>query len=50
VARLVIEPFEPFSDEVSNALVEEGQQLVRFVEDDAAEFAVQFATNITTSK
>ncbi len=34
VARLVIEPFEPLPGEIRDELVEEGERLVRFVEDD----------------
>jgi hypothetical protein len=45
VARLVIEPFEPLSPETRSALVEEGEQLVRFVEDSAETFEVGFAGN-----
>ena len=39
---LVIEPFEPLPKKVRGALMEEGEQLVRFVEADAASFAVRF--------
>ena len=42
-ARLVIEPFAPLSGEARDALLEEGERLVRFVEDGAADFAVEFA-------
>jgi hypothetical protein len=34
-AALVLEPFEPISDDARTALVEEGERLVRFVEDEA---------------
>ncbi len=42
-ARLVIEPFAPLSAEARDALLEEGERLVRFVEDGATAFAVEFA-------
>ena len=41
-ATLVIEPFEPFPKNVRGALMDEGEQLVRFVEADPASFAVRF--------
>lgn len=44
-AKLLIEPFEPLSNNVRDELVEEGERLVRFVEDDAEKFEVQFAKN-----
>jgi hypothetical protein len=42
VATLVIEPFEPLSPEARSALLEEGERLIRFVEDSAETFEVQF--------
>jgi hypothetical protein len=42
-AILVIEPFEPLPKNARGVLMEEGEQLVRFVEDDAASFAVRFS-------
>lgn len=48
MAKLVIEPFEgvePLPPEARSALVEEGEQLIRFVEDSAETFEVQFAEN-----
>lgn len=42
VATLIIESFEPLSHEHRNALNEEGERLVRFVEDKAESFVVQF--------
>ncbi len=41
-ATLVIEPFEPLSDQVRHDLLEEGERLVRFVADEAEMFEVQF--------
>ena len=41
VARLVVEPFKPLSRIDRDALVEEGERLVRFVEEDSAVFEVQ---------
>ena len=41
-ASLVIEPFEPLPKNVRGALMEEGEQLVRFGGADAASFAVRF--------
>ncbi len=41
-ARLVIEPFEPLPPEARSALVDEGERLVRFVEDSAETFEVEF--------
>jgi hypothetical protein len=43
VARLIIEPFEPIAGEVRDALIKEGERLVRFVEEGAETFEVQFA-------
>jgi hypothetical protein len=40
VARLIIEPFEPLPPQARSALLEEGERLVRFVEDSAQEFEV----------
>lgn len=45
VARLVIEPFEPLSPGTRSALVEEGQRLVRFVEESAETFEITFTGN-----
>lgn len=42
-ATLVIEPFEPLSKEDRDALAEEGERLLRFVEDGAETFEVRFA-------
>ena len=42
-AALIIEPFAPLSAQDQSALVEEGEQLVRFVEPEASSFAVRFA-------
>jgi hypothetical protein len=42
-ARLVIEPFAPLTETDRAVLVQEGEQLVRFVEDDATTFNVTFA-------
>jgi len=41
-ATLVIEPFGPLPKEDRDALTEEGEQLVRFVEDGAKAHAVRF--------
>ena len=41
-ATLVIEPFEPLPKNARGALMDEGEQLVRFVGADAASFAVRF--------
>jgi len=46
LARLIIEPFEPLPDEVRDDLVAEGERLVRFVEDSAETFDIQFAAKI----
>jgi hypothetical protein len=43
-AILVIEPFEPLSQEMCNALIEEGERLIHFVEDRAEAFDIRFAT------
>ena len=40
---LVIEPFEPLPKNARGALMEEGEQLVRFGGADAASFAVRFS-------
>jgi hypothetical protein len=42
-AKLVIVPFEPLPDKAHDELVEEGERLIRFVEDDAATYKIQFA-------
>lgn len=47
-AKLVIEPFEtaePLPPEARSALVEEGERLIRFIEDGAETFEVRFAGN-----
>jgi Winged helix DNA-binding domain len=40
---LVIEPFEPLPDEAREALLEEGERLIRFVEDDAEALKVRLS-------
>ena len=40
-ATLVIEPFEPLPEEARDALLEEGERLIRFVEDDAEAFEIR---------
>ena len=45
-ATLVVEPVEPLPKEACDALVEEGEQLVRFVGDGAETFEVRFAENV----
>ena len=45
-AALVIEPFEPLSEETRDALFEEGERLLRFVEDNAEAFEVRFLERI----
>ena len=45
VAALVITPFEPLAQATCDALAEEGERLVRFVEADAKTFEVRFANN-----
>jgi Winged helix DNA-binding domain len=42
-ATLVIEPFEPLPEAARDALLEEGERLVRFVEDDAEAFEVRLS-------
>ena len=42
-ARLTITPFEPLTPSVRDALAEEGERLVRFVEMDSKAFQVRFA-------
>ena len=42
-ATLVIEPFEPLAKEDRDALVEEGERLVRFTRTGAGVFEVRFA-------
>lgn len=44
--RLVLEPFGPLSGEARDALVEEGERLVRFVADGAETFDVRFAEKV----
>ncbi|MGH3088643.1 MAG: winged helix DNA-binding domain-containing protein [Rubrobacteraceae bacterium] len=41
-ATLEIEPFEPLPKEDRDAVAEEGERLVRFIEEDADEFEVRF--------
>lgn len=41
-ARLLIEPFEPLSVRAPEALMEEGEHLIRFIEDAAETFKVGF--------
>ncbi len=43
-ATLIIEPFESLSQKMRDALIEEGEQLLRFVEDRAEAFDIRFAT------
>ena len=42
-ATLVVEPFEPVAREVRDTLIEEGEQLVRFVANAAEAIKVRFA-------
>ena len=42
-ATLVIEPFNKLTKKDRAALIEEGEQLIRFVEAEAASFEVRFA-------
>ena len=42
-ATLVLRPFEPLTKQTREALIEEAEQLVRFLEADAQTFAVRFA-------
>ena len=42
-ATLLIEPFEPLPEAARDALLEEGERLTRFVEDDAEAFEVQLS-------
>lgn len=42
-ASLVIEPFVPLPENERDALVEEGERLVRFVEDAAEALEIRFA-------
>lgn len=42
-ARLVIEPFEPLTNAARDELAAEGERLIRFIEDDAETFDIQFA-------
>jgi len=46
MARLIIEPFAPLAEDVRLALTEEGERLLRFVEDDAEAFEVQFVPDV----
>jgi hypothetical protein len=39
----VIEPFEPVPEESREALLEEGERLIRFIEDDAGAFEVRLS-------
>ncbi len=48
-ARLIVEPFAPLAEDVRLTLTEEGERLLRFAEDDAAEFEVRFAENALTN-
>lgn len=41
VATLIVEPFVPLSDQDRNALIEEGERLIRFIEDKAEKFIIQ---------
>ena len=45
-ATLVIEPFEQLSREVRLALFEEGERLIRFVEEGAEAFEVRFVEEV----
>lgn len=45
-ATLIIEPFEQLSKETCDALVKEGERLLRFVEDSARAFEVRFAEKV----
>ena len=42
-ATLLIEPFDPLSEKARDALLEEGERLIRFIEDDAEEFEVRLS-------
>ncbi len=42
----MIEPFEPLSEAARDAFLEEGERLIRFVEDDAEAFEVRFAEKV----
>jgi hypothetical protein len=42
-ATLVIEPFEPVSEAARDALVEEGERMIRFVEDGAEAFEIRLS-------
>jgi hypothetical protein len=44
-ATLIIEPFGVIPDEARETLIEEGESLIRFIEDDADTFVVRFAEN-----
>ncbi|HZU70787.1 MAG TPA: winged helix DNA-binding domain-containing protein [Ktedonobacteraceae bacterium] len=43
VAKLLIEPFIPLSDRLRSDLEQEGEALIRFIENDAAKFEIEFA-------
>lgn len=43
-ARLVIEPFAVLADDARNALIQEGERLIRFIEDGADSYEIQFST------
>ncbi len=45
-ATLVVAPFAPLSEEERAAVAAEGEQLVRFIEDDATAFRVRFAVDL----
>ena len=45
-ATLVIEPFEPLPEAARDALLEEGERLIRFVEDAAEAFEVRFTEKV----
>lgn len=42
-ATLIIEPFRPLSPDVRDALMTEGDALIRFIEDNASDYAVRFS-------
>jgi hypothetical protein len=45
-ATLMIEPFEPLPEAARDAFLEEGERLIRFVEDDAEAFEICFAEKV----
>jgi hypothetical protein len=49
-ATLTITPFAPLSPATQRALAEEGEGLIRFIEDDAATHAVAFAEPLSASQ